>query len=734
MNCNGIKISSLENKDNITGSEYFVIQDDADNYKVSLNDINTYLNEKNNIQAEVKEVTSTVVASANVIVEDNTLKFSFGLPKGEKGDKGEKGEPGQNGIDSESKTIFGFTSTDDDVRPNRPEGGYWDNNSNTMVYPEGWGSNDELDGIVWMSNVTLGNEGSPITLWSIPVRVTGKDGNDGVDGTSIEFRYKRTATMVTPSNPGNVDTEQLIQLGWLDHPQGVSSSYPCEYVISRTLTNDVWSSWQGPVLWSKYGANGKDGDGIEYIYTLTSTNIAPTIVSYDNGSSEAQKDGYIPEQGSNENPWTDNPTGIDSINKWEWVSIRRKYGQDNEHEEETTRQWEIFETPVLWARYGDTGSNGLMLYPAGKYPEEDQVTTSDKTYVNDGKRAPYLLDTADNNYYYLSKQMTWVVRDNSTYRPSSSDSWTKIDSFEAIYTKIGIVDNGTIGDAVFNGNYMFSKQGINKEGEPVGGDDDFSWQEFNHEDPYSDQNNFRPNLCINFNTGELKACTGKVSLSSDENSSEIKFTNETGVTLPKEGDKLTKLSLDDGLQSYIYRNTSELSKVYQDYMKINYDGIDSKINDKQLLYNQDKFQIGTSNGEDGYNPMFVINNDGSGQMANGNITWNASGNVKINGYLTSNDATDLFNIHLPFSSTDMVQYTFITTAFSGSYYGHNFTADYPSRITLYRSDNTNETFDIQTSSSATIELEPTSVYYLTTTNQLSSPRQWLLINLRKYAE
>ena len=30
-------------------------------------------------------------------------------------------------------------------------------------------------------------------------------------------------------------------------------------------------------------------------------------------------------------------------------------------------------------------------------------------------------------------------------------------------------------------------------------------------------------------------------------------------------------------------------------------------------------------------------------MANGNITWNASGNVKINGYLTSNDATDLFN-------------------------------------------------------------------------------------------
>ena len=103
-------------------------------------------------------------------------------------------------------------------------------------------------------------------------------------------------------------------------------------------------------------------------------------------------------------------------------------------------------------------------------------------------------------------------------------------------------------------------------------------------------------------------------------------------------------------------------------------------------------------------------------MANGNITWNASGNVKINGYLTSNDATDLFNIHLPFSSTDMVQYTFITTAYSGSYYGHNFTADYPSRITLYRSDNTNETFDIQTSSSATIELEPTSVYYLTTTN------------------
>lgn len=32
--------------------------------------------------------------------------------------------------------------------------------------------------------------------------------------------------------------------------------------------------------------------------------------------------------------------------------------------------------------------------------------------------------------------------------------------FDAIYTKVGIVSNGLIGSAVFNGDYMFSQQGL----------------------------------------------------------------------------------------------------------------------------------------------------------------------------------------------------------------------------------------------------------------------------------
>nr|DAJ65267.1 MAG TPA: hypothetical protein [Bacteriophage sp.]DAQ65136.1 MAG TPA: hypothetical protein [Bacteriophage sp.]DAV23952.1 MAG TPA: hypothetical protein [Bacteriophage sp.] len=39
----------------------------------------------------------------------------------------------------------------------------------------------------------------------------------------------------------------------------------------RVKTNGVWGKWIGPVLWSHYGENGTDGDGVEYIFTKTST-------------------------------------------------------------------------------------------------------------------------------------------------------------------------------------------------------------------------------------------------------------------------------------------------------------------------------------------------------------------------------------------------------------------------------------------------------------------------------
>ena len=119
-----------------------------------------------------------------------------------------------------------------------------------------------------MSTATFSSKGTIVVPWSTPVRLTGADGHDGADGSNIEFVYKLTVTsLVTPTKPtGNSQTEAIRQ-GWTDHPTGISESYQCEWVCSHNLQTDgSWSEWEGPTIWSKWGANGKDGDGVEYIY------------------------------------------------------------------------------------------------------------------------------------------------------------------------------------------------------------------------------------------------------------------------------------------------------------------------------------------------------------------------------------------------------------------------------------------------------------------------------------
>jgi hypothetical protein len=39
-----------------------------------------------------------------------------------------------------------------------------------------------------------------------------------------------------------------------------------EFVSTRTKVQKVWSAYSTPVVWSKWGEKGMDGDGFEYIY------------------------------------------------------------------------------------------------------------------------------------------------------------------------------------------------------------------------------------------------------------------------------------------------------------------------------------------------------------------------------------------------------------------------------------------------------------------------------------
>lgn len=363
--CDGVKILDLEEKLEATGSEYIVIAEKDNNYKLPLESVADIVIGNSKFKAAIKDVYESSTPTASVSLDKDQFLFSFGIPAGRTGDAGKDGKDGKDGQDGKdgidgvpgidgdtTRVVIAYKSTKSIERPDTPVGGSWDYDTNTIIYPEGWsGSDSNPNGYVWMSTATFSSKGTIVVPWSTPVRLTGADGHDGADGSNIEFVYKLTVTsLVTPTKPtGNSQTEAIRQ-GWTDHPTGISEQYQCEWVCSHNLQTDgSWSEWSSPTIWSKWGVNGKDGDGVEYIYQITKLPASPQEITDNN----PDQDEYIPQSAPGEQPWTDNPTGVSKEFQYEWVS-QRKYKGD-------THKWGNFSSPSLWAKYGDNGQDGQHL-------------------------------------------------------------------------------------------------------------------------------------------------------------------------------------------------------------------------------------------------------------------------------------------------------------------------------------------------------------------------------------
>lgn len=363
--CDGVKILDLEEKLEVTGSEYMVTAEKGNNYKLPLESVADIVIGSSKFKAAIKDVYESSTPTASVSLDKDQFLFSFGIPAGRTGDAGKDGKDGKDGQDGKdgidgvpgidgdtTRVVIAYKSTKSIERPDTPVGDSWDYDTNTITYPEGWsGSDSNPNDYVWMSSATFSSKGTIVVPWSTPVRLTGADGHDGADGSNIEFVYKLTVTsLVTPTKPtGNSQTEAIRQ-GWTDHPTGISEQYQCEWVCSHNLQTDgSWSEWSSPTIWSKWGVNGKDGDGVEYIYQITKLPASPEEITDNN----PDQDEYIPQSAPGEQPWTDNPTGVNKEFQYEWVS-QRKYKGD-------THKWGNFSSPSLWAKYGDNGQDGQHL-------------------------------------------------------------------------------------------------------------------------------------------------------------------------------------------------------------------------------------------------------------------------------------------------------------------------------------------------------------------------------------
>ena len=184
---------------------------------------------------------------------------------------------------------------------------------------------------VYMSQAMLNARTNTFGTWSTPIRITGLNGENGADGTDIEFIYLRN-TGDTPSKPASVNKDDYVPSGWTDSPSGITATYQYEWVCVRTKPSGsgTWSAFSTPVIWAKWGDKGTDGDGMEYIFQRTEVETAPSTPLV-----------FSPNAGFLPSGWTDEPSGVSADYPFEWVSMRKK----------TNGVWGGFSEPTLWNNY-----------------------------------------------------------------------------------------------------------------------------------------------------------------------------------------------------------------------------------------------------------------------------------------------------------------------------------------------------------------------------------------------
>ena len=211
---------------------------------------------------------------------------------------------------------------------------------------------------VWIKLSTGDRETLPI----VKDGAKGDPGNNG-DTPMQAFQWNQSPTSWPTPKPTD-GTLGDWSLTAPNRPSGTGEYYlwmtqTVKHVSANgTVTYDTWSD---PVRISgNNGTNGEDGTDYEYIYILKTaqytfpTNEKPANISTGEVSpgghaasgidTNKQQDDWVPKG------WWDNPQGIDSTNKFEYMSLRTKPKGSN--------TWGAFSDPFIWSHWGRNGMDG----------------------------------------------------------------------------------------------------------------------------------------------------------------------------------------------------------------------------------------------------------------------------------------------------------------------------------------------------------------------------------------
>lgn len=331
-----------------------------------------------------------------------------------------------------TKTVIIYCNLKEDITPEPPTGGWYDMSNDKLVTnkpgyeltPDYWkDTNDDTEEnqITWMCTGVFDHTGEN-AYWSSPVRITGSNGKNGEDGTFIEFIYALTTYGKQPDYPNIINKEKLDKLfddveksdespkysiygstKWYDRAQAISIENPVEYIAQRSKKPDEkeWT-YTEPIIWAHWGEDGTDGDGVEYIFFIQSTeNFSDSEEEWNNRWSFLSSpdtsddilikkavysmDDFYPNaswfnQDLNKNnvreilknkynktftdddwntawtgvstsfnwDWRDNPGDVTPSLKYQYVSIRKT---KNSPEDLKGKDWGAFSYPKLWSKY-----------------------------------------------------------------------------------------------------------------------------------------------------------------------------------------------------------------------------------------------------------------------------------------------------------------------------------------------------------------------------------------------
>lgn len=141
-----------------------------------------------------------------------------------------------------------------------------------------------------------------------------------------------------------------------------------------------------------------------------------------------------------------------------------------------------------------------LPYPAGIYSASISYTCSANV-------APYVVfqpnTSQDAVRYVMNKVGTWLGTEQGMTpaedyaKNGEKATWLPFEHFNAIEIELALIQFAKIGQAIFYDQYT-----ISEHGKDTNNDDVTNYKDFNAADPMNPENAFRPNICLNWQTGE----------------------------------------------------------------------------------------------------------------------------------------------------------------------------------------------------------------------------------------